>query len=123
MSIITQFKEKITKYLDVYIKLFKINFIGRTANLLSYFMFAMISLFFLFCILLFLGLGLTEAFIVAGLTKMSSFFLTIGVYFVFLVLLILLRKNITRFFSSAFIKVLTEGDEDEEEKEEKEQED
>lgn len=112
MGLINQLREKITRYLDVHIKLFRINFIERTSNLMSYFMFALISLFIVFCIILFLGLGLTEAFMIAGLSKMVSFFLTIAVYILLLLLVVMLRKNITRAFSSIFIRVLTEGDED-----------
>ena len=108
-----EIKEKVTRYLEVHIKLFKVNFILRTSNLLSYFMFALISLFIVFCIVLFVGLGLTEVFILAGLSKMVSLFLTVAVYFGLLFLVIMLRTNITRFFASIFIRVLTEGDEDE----------
>ena len=120
MGMINQLKEKVTRYVDVHVKLFKLNFIGRTANIMSYFMFALISLFIVFCIILFLGLGLTEAFMLAGLTKMVSFFLTIGVYFVLLLVVVMLRKNITRFFASTFIKVLTDGDDDEPEEKDEE---
>jgi len=48
MNIFGQLKEKLTEYVDVYVRLFKINFIGRTANLLSYFMFAMICMLIVF---------------------------------------------------------------------------
>jgi len=121
MSIFAQLKEKVTQYVDVYVKLFKINFIGRTAHLLSYFLFTMIALFIAFCMLLFTGLGLVEVFVAIGASKMASFFITIGIYFLLLLIVVLLRRPITRFFSSAVIKVLTEGDEeDEEEKDENE---
>jgi hypothetical protein len=62
--------------------------------------------------MLFMGLGITELFMLAGLPKVVSFFLTVGVYFVLLLIVIMLRKNITRFFASVFINVLTEGDEE-----------
>ena len=51
MGILNQLKEKITQYLNVYIKLFKINFIGRSASLFSYFLFALICLFIAFCVI------------------------------------------------------------------------
>ncbi len=118
MSIFSELKERVTQYIDVHIKLFKINFIGRSANLFSYFLFSLICLFIFFCIILFVGFGLTEVFINAGLSKMASFFVVIGIYFLLLLIVVGLRKNITRFFASGFIRVLTEGDnEDEDDKE------
>jgi hypothetical protein len=113
MSIIGRLKEKIAQYVDVYIRLIKINFIGRTANLLSYLMFAMISLFIAFCIILFLGFGLVEVFVALGLSKLASFFITIGIYLLLLAVVIASRKKITRFFASGIISVLTDDDEDE----------
>jgi len=120
MSIFSQLKDKVTQYVDVYVKLFKLNFIGRTANLLSYFMFSMIALFIVFCMLLFTGLGLVEVFVLAGMSKMASFFLTIGIYFLLLLIVVGLRKPITRFFSSSIIKVMTDGDEEDDAKQETE---
>ena len=117
MSILSDLKQKITGYLDVYIKLIKINFIGRSASVFSYFLCALICLFFCFCIFLFIGFGLTEVFIQAGLSKMVSFFVVIGIYFFFLIIGVAVRRKITRFFASGFIRVLTEGDNEEDEKE------
>ncbi len=117
MSIFSDLKEKVTQYVDVHVRLFKINLIGRSANLFSYFLFSLICLFIFFCVILFIGFGLTEVFISAGLSKMASFFVVIGIYFLLLLIVLGLRKKITRFFASGFIRVLTEGDnEDEEEK-------
>ena len=112
MSILSDLKQKITGYLDVYIKLLKINFIGRSASVFSYFLFTLICLFFCFCIFLFIGFGLTEVFAQAGMSKMASFFVVIGIYFFFLIIVVALRKKITRFFASGFIRVLTEGDDE-----------
>ena len=117
MSILTQLKEKVTQYLNVYIKLLKVNFIGRTANVFSYFFFALICLFIFFCIILYVGFGLTELFADAGLSKTASFFIVIGIYVLFLVIVVALRKPVIRFFANGFIRVLTEGDDEEEEKE------
>lgn len=112
MGILSALKEKVTQYVDVYVKLLKINFIGRTAHLLSYFMFAMIGLFLVFCILLFTGLGLVEIFVVVGMSKMAAFFITIGIYLLLLFIVLACRKAITRFFASSIIRVMTEGDEE-----------
>jgi len=113
MGILTQLKEKVTQYVDVYVKLFKINFIGRTANIFSYFLFTLICLFIFFCIILYVGFGLTEIFAEAGLSKMASFFIVIGIYVLLLGIVVALRKRITRFFAAGFIRVLTEDEEEE----------
>ena len=117
MSIFSELKERVTQYIEVQVKLFKINFIRRSANLFSYFLFSLICLFIFFCVILFVGFGLTEVFVNAGLSKMSSFFIVIGIYVILLLIVVALRKNITRFFASGFIRVLTEGDDEEEESE------
>ncbi len=116
MSIISELKEKVTQYLNVYVKLLKVNFIGRAANVFSYFFFALICLFIFFCIILYIGFGLTEVFADAGLSKTASFFIVTGIYALLLIIVVALRKQITRFFASGFIRALTDGD-DEEEKE------
>lgn len=113
MSIFGSIKDKITRYAEVHINLFKLNMIKRTSNLMSFFMFAMICLFVLFCILLLAGMGLVEAFSAAGMSRVAATFLTAGVYFVVLFILMGLRRNITRFFADTFIGLLTEDGDDE----------
>ncbi len=118
MGIFNGIKEKVISYVEVNINLFKIKLIGRTSNLLSYFMFALIVLIFLCCIILFFGFGLTEVFYDAGMTRTGAFFLTTGIYIAMLTVVIILRTNITRFFNNAFIGILTENDEDDEDEKE-----
>jgi hypothetical protein len=113
MSIFSSVKDKVLNYIDVYTRLIRINIIEKTASLLSYVMYGLVVLFIVFCIILFLGFGLTEALMLTGLSKMVSFFITIGIYFLLLLIVFLLRKNIVRFISGGIIKVLTEGDEKE----------
>jgi len=113
MNILSQLKDKVTQYVDVYVKLIKISFIEGTANILSYFMFGMIVLFILFCIILFMGLGLVEFFIVLGLSKMLSFFLTIGAYLLLLLIVVAMRKKLTRVFSNEVVRAMTEKHEEE----------
>ena len=113
----SELKQKVTRYIEVNIKLAKLSFIERSANVFSYFLFALICLFLCFCIFLFIGFGLTEVFIEAGLSKMVSFFVVIGIYVLFLLIIVGLRKRITRFFSNGFVNVLTEGDDADKKKE------
>ncbi len=112
MSIFGSIKDKITQYIDVYIKLFKLNFMGSTAKLLSYFMFAMICMFIVFITALLMGMGIVETFVAIGLPKVGAYFATMGIYVIILFIVIVLRMNITSFFANAFLKVLTEDDDD-----------
>jgi hypothetical protein len=111
-GIIAQLKTKVTQYIDVYVKLAKINFIEGASNLLSYFMFSMIILFILFCIILFLGFCLVEVFVNAGFSKVLSFLFAMCSYLLLLALVIGWRKKIIFFFANQTISVLTEGDDE-----------
>ena len=118
MNILGSIKEKVVRYIDVYIRLFKINLIGHVARLVSYMMHGMIALLILFCIILFLGFGLTELFVSAGMCKAAAFFITIGIYLLLLIIMLALRRRITGFFAGRIISVLTEDEEkDNQEKE------
>jgi hypothetical protein len=108
MNIFSSIKEKIAQYIDVYLKLAKVNFIKGASNVLSYFVFVLICLFLLFCILLLLGFGLVSIFHTAGLSLVASFFITFGIYILFLLFIVGLRKHIVQFFSAAFIRMMTD---------------
>ncbi len=112
LGIFGQLKNKITQYIDVYIKLAKINFIEGASNLLSFFMFTIIVLCILFCIILFIGFCLVEVFVNAGFSRVVSFLFAICSYILLLALVMGLRGKITMFFANQTIDVLTEGDEE-----------
>jgi len=109
-------KEKLKAYIDVHLKLLKISFIGQTATIMSYFIFAMLCLFIVFGIVLFIGFGVSEALIAMEISRVASFFITVGIYVLLLLLVVALRKNITTFFSNGVINAMTEGDDDDEDK-------
>jgi len=118
MNIINEWKNKIAQYLNVQIKLIKLGFIERTSYLMGYFIFTIISLFFLLCMLLFLGLGLAEWFAAMVNSRIGGFFMAIGAYFLLFLIFFGFRKMVIRFFASAFINVLTEHDDDDNEEKE-----
>lgn len=102
-------KEKITRHIQIRVDLLKLEVIQRSSGIMSYFMFALICLFIFFSAIMFLGFGLSELFIDAGMSRGASFLLTTGLYVLLLTTIILLRGKITRFFSSTFISILTEN--------------
>ena len=107
-GILNNIKQKIVRYIEVNLNLFKIELISKSSRLLAYFMFAFVGLFVLFCIILFFGFGLTEVFFDAGMSRVGSLFLTTGIYSFVLLIIVLLRRQIARLFQSVFIDILTE---------------
>ena len=99
---------KISEWVEVRIKLLKINFILSASSLMSYFLYALICLFVFFCLLLFAGFGLKEVFVEAGLSNMGATLTVFAIYLLLFILLMVCRKPITRFFSSRIIEVMTE---------------
>jgi len=112
MGIFGQLKDKITRYIDINVKLVKINLIEKTSNIAAYFIFAMILLFIVFCILLFLGFGLSELFVDLGLSRSLSFFITLGIFLLLFIIALALRRKITRFFAGKIVRVITENEEE-----------
>ena len=107
-------KEKITRHIQIRVDLLKLEVIQRSSGIMSYFMFALICLFIFFSVIMFLGFGLSELFIDAGMSRGASFLLTTGLYVLLLTTIILLRGKITRFFSSTVISILTENSQEKE---------
>jgi len=114
MSVFGEIKDRISRYIDVNVDLVKVNLIGRTAVLVSYLIFSLIALLIVFCIALFMGLGLTSALMETGMSTVAAYFVTMAIYLVLLIVVILLRKPISRFFADSLVEVLTtyEGDDD-----------
>lgn len=112
MNIFGSIKEKVTQYIDVHVKLMKLNLMGSASKLMSYLMFAMICMFIVFAVILLLGFGIAETFVSLGLSRVGSYFATFGIYLLLLLAVVGLRKNITNFFAGTFLKVLTDDSDD-----------
>lgn len=112
MSIFGSIKDKIAQYIDVHVKLIKLNLMGSAAKLLSFFMFALICMFIVSTAILLLGLGTAEALIAAGLSKVAAYFATFGIYLLLLLVVMALRKNISNFFAGTILKILTSNQDD-----------
>lgn len=108
MGLFSGIKDKVLRYVEVNIKLLKVNFIGHAATLMGSFMFGVICLVIACCILFFLGMGAVQLFIDSGMSEAGAYFLAMGVYCLVLFLVLLLRKPISRFFTNSFINTLTE---------------
>ena len=103
-------KELVRKYAANYLKLARITVLEKTASLLSFILFALIGIFLFFCILMFAGFGLAELFVEMGWGRMESVFAVTGIYLLLLVLLVLLRKPVTRMFAGSVVRALTDDE-------------
>ncbi len=110
MNFIQELKDKVAEYLDVHVKLIKLNFIESIAKIFGYFIFVMMGSLLGFAILIYLGLALAEWFtVLANGSRIAGFFMTVGAYLLLAVFLYLLRKPLIKTFSGKVIKLLTEN--------------
>ncbi len=117
-NLINKWKDKIVQYLDVHLRLIKLNFIERTSNVLSYILFVMLALFIFFAVLLFVGLGLAELLSDLFQSRTGGFFGAAGFFLIVLLIAIALNERISKWFSVIFIRILTsKGDDDDDEDE------
>jgi hypothetical protein len=111
MNLFDKLKEKITAYVDLRINLLKINLIERTSGILAYVIYVIVIMFFLLAVLLFFGLGMSEAFSSLVNSRPLGYFMAFGVYFIIFILIIFSRRGIVRMFRNRFIGLMTEDDE------------
>ena len=112
MNFFSRWKDKATEYIDVRVGLLKLSFIERTSMLLGNLMVSFIYLFIALAFFIFLGFALLETFSSMLDSRVAGAFLTAGFFALMLGLLFALRKSIIKAFSSIFIRILTEGDDD-----------
>lgn len=113
LDFLTNWKDKVVEHVNVRFNLVKLNFIERTSNVLSYFIFTIIAIFLVFTVIILGGLGLAEWFSYLFNSRTAGFFAAMGACVLILLILMGLRKAITNGFSNAFIKMLTAHDDDE----------
>jgi len=112
-------KDKISRHIQVRLDLIRLEVVERSSAVMSYLIFALICLFIFFAVLLFVGFGLAEVLYDMGMSRGASFLTTTGIYILFFVLIVVLRRNITGFFADIFINVMTEEDEDDDKDDQK----
>jgi uncharacterized membrane protein len=110
MSIFNNLKEKVVEYIDVNIKLLKINLIERTSNIFGYLIYVIIVLFIVLAALLFFGFGLAELFTQLVNSRTLGYFIALGVYLLILWILFASRRRIVKSFANSFIRIMTDQD-------------
>ena len=110
MNFLESIKDKIAQYITVYLDLLKVNVVEKSSYILSYFILSIAGLFIFLCFIFLLSFGLVEAFVALGITRLGALFITAGIYLLFLLVLVMLRKGITRSIAAAFISMFTDTD-------------
>lgn len=122
MNIFGKWKDKATRYVDVRFQLMKLGFIERTSHVLGNVMMGFILLFLFFTMLIFMGMGIMKAISIWLDSEVAGSFATAGIFLLFILLFIGLRKKVLVAFAGFFIGVMTAGDDDNDEEDEKENE-
>ncbi len=117
---ISSLKEKITQYLQLKFEVIRLEVIERLVNVMGYFAFMIIAIFFVFLVIFFLFLALAELFNVWFDSYALGYFCTAVILLICSAFVFLSSKSIIRFFAGRMAWLLTrkkEKDEDDEEDE------
>ena len=111
-NIFSNWKKRITQYIETHVQLLKLSIIGRISNILGGFIFVLISMFLMCLVLIFAGFGIAEAFSAWFDSRTAGYFAASGVFVVFIIVVMLLRKPILTGLAGVFIRMLTTDDDD-----------
>lgn len=112
LDFLSNLKDKITQQVDLRIRLFKLEFIERTSNVLSYFIFTFVILLLTMAMMIFFGIGLGEWFSQMFHSRIGGYFATTAIYILLLIIIFALRKQFINAFSGIFVRVLTDRNDD-----------
>lgn len=115
LDFISKWKDKLLGYVATQVRIAQLSFIERVSGLMSYFIFAIILIFIVFGIFLFMGFGIAEVFTAMVNSRIGGFFLAAACYVLLAGILIALRKKILKKLSDVFVNILTEKQVDDEE--------
>lgn len=114
LGFIGKWKDKLADYVDMRVRLVKLDFIERTSQVLSFFTFTIVCFLLVLPILLFMGIGVAEFFADLVGSRGGGYLIITGLYLLALGLLFIYRKRFIRKFTGLFIRVMTDDDEDDE---------
>lgn len=118
LEFVGKWKDKIMDYVDVRLRVVKLDFIERTSQVLSFFTFTIVCFLLVLPILLFTGIGAAEFAADLVGSRGGGYLIITGIYLLMLGLLFMYRKQFLKKFTGLFIKVMTDHDEEDEEKDE-----
>jgi len=116
MSLLTNWKDKLTQFAEVRLNLIKLTVIERSSSVLGYLVYTFVLLFLVLAVFLFLGIGLQEWFThMLDDNRIAGAFLTMGFYILLIAIVFVFRKTILAGFAGLFIGILTAQDKDDDE--------
>ncbi|MEZ5018249.1 MAG: hypothetical protein R2800_14415 [Flavipsychrobacter sp.] len=107
--------DNLLKYFEVKLNSAKLSLIERVAIIMGFCMFMMVCMFITLIILIQSGLGLGSLMAEWIGSEAGGYFLTAGIYLLLLVVAILFKKKLLRFFVNVFVGLLTDGQDEKEE--------
>lgn len=113
LDIFKRLAGRITRFVDNKVQLAKLDIIEHTAGAMSYFILMIAGMFLVLAVLLFAGMGASAFFADVTGSEVAGYFITAGIYILLIVLVVLLKKPILRYFASIYISIFTEDETDE----------
>lgn len=113
LSFIGKWKDKLTDYIDMRVRIMKLDLIERTSKVLSFFTFTIVCFLLVLPILLFMGIGVAEFFADLVGSRGGGYLIITGIYMLMLGALFMMRKQVIRKFTDLFIKVMTDNQDEE----------
>lgn len=101
-------KEKIVQYLQLRYEHFRLEVLERIVNVMGYFAFIIVALFFFFFSLIFIGFGLAEWLSSLFNSRTAGYFSTGGIFLLASLLVLWLSRHIIRFFAGKMALLLTQ---------------
>lgn len=107
--------EKVSEYTDVKIRLFKLSMVERTAKVMGFFMFMLITLLVGLAAFTFLGIGIAKYFAQVTGSEPWGYVITTGIFIVAAFIMHIFKRPFIKLLAGLFVNILTDDDEDEEE--------
>lgn len=114
LGFIGKWKDKLVDYVDMRVRLVKLDFIERTSQVLSFFTFTIVCFLLVLPILLFMGIGVAEYLADLVGSRGGGYLIITGLYLLALGLLFIYRKLFIKKFTGLFIRVMTDDEDDDE---------
>ncbi len=105
--------DKVLNALSARADILKLSIVERISIILGFFMFAMVSMIMAVAVIIFLGIGLGEYFAAITGSEPLGYLIVSGIYILLLVLILVFKKRLNRWFAGLFISLLTGNDDDE----------
>src|SRR5690606_1224467 len=113
-QIVGKMKDRLTRYLEVRLRLLLLHTIAITSRVLGQFILELLLLLIAYLLLLLMGMGAAEGFSAWTGSRTAGYFLAVALYLLLGMVVVLLRRPILKRLSDMFIRAFTSDDGDDE---------